>query len=123
MNIASNVNFFLGLQLQLKINHWQTKGHARHSAFGDTYNKINDLIDEYVEQAMGKYGRFILDEETKKIELLNLNELDVNNFISAVTNGLVNFTKELDQTDTNLLNIRDEILGEMYKLSYLLTQE
>jgi len=72
---------------------------------------------------MGKYGRFILDEETKKIELLNLNELDVNNFISAVTNGLVNFTKELDQTDTNLLNIRDEILGEMYKLSYLLTQE
>lgn len=123
MNLSSNVNFFIGLQLQLKINHWQTKGHARHSAFGDTYNKLQDLVDEYVEQAMGKYGRFILDDETRTIKLSNLNELDMKSFINTVATALVQFTDELDSSDTNLLNIRDEILGEIYKLSYLLTQE
>jgi DNA-binding ferritin-like protein len=123
MNLNTNVNFFLGLQTQLRINHWQTKGHARHSAFGDTYSKLNDLIDEYVEQSMGKYGRFILDDETKNIQLVNLSELDIKSFINTVTAALIQFTDELDKTDTNLLNIRDEMLGEMYKLSYLLTQE
>lgn len=123
MNLGSNVNFFLGLQLQLKINHWQTKGHARHAAFGDTYNKLQDLVDEYVEQAMGKYGRFVLDEQTKTIQISNLSELDMKSFINTVATALVQFTEELDSSDTNLLNIRDEILGEVYKLSYLLTQE
>ena len=60
MNLSSNVNFFLGLQMQLKVNHWQTKGYARHNAFGSTYDELQDLVDRYVEEAMGKYGRFIL---------------------------------------------------------------
>jgi hypothetical protein len=30
---------------------------------------------------------------------------------------------ELDSSDTDLLNIRDEMLGELNKLSYLLTLE
>lgn len=123
MNLGTNVNFFLGLQVQLKINHWQTKGYARHNAFGDTYNKLQDLVDEYVEQAMGKYGRFVLTDETKTITVSNLNELDMKSFISTVTTALEQFTSELQETDTNLLNIRDEILGEVYKLSYLLTLE
>ena len=123
MNLASNVNFFLGLQIQLKILHWQTKGHARHTSFGNTYDELQDLVDEYVEQSMGKYGRFVLDEETKNIELNNLNDIDLKSFIETVATALVQFTEQLDQTDTNLLNLRDEILGAVYKLSYLLTQE
>ena len=123
MNLATNVNFFLGLQLQLKINHWQTKGVARHEAFGMAYDELQDLVDTYVEESMGKYGRFILDEETKNIKLSNLNELDINSFINTVRDSLIQFTDQLDQTDTNLLNIRDEMLGLINKLSYLLTLE
>jgi len=70
MNLASKVNFLLGLHLQLKINHWQTKGIARHEAFGNAYGDLTDLIDEFVEVAMGKYGRFVLDEETNNIKLI-----------------------------------------------------
>lgn len=121
MNIATNVNFFLGLQCQLKINHWQTKGYARHQAFGDTYNSLQDLIDNYVEEAMGKYGRFILDEESKNIQISNLSDIDMKSFINTVRDALVQFNEQVDETDTNLLNIRDEMLGLMNKLSYLLT--
>lgn len=123
MNLSSNVNFFLGLQMQLKVNHWQTKGYARHNAFGSTYDELQDLVDRYVEEAMGKYGRFILDDETKTIELVNLSEIDFKGFINTLREALVQFTSQLDQTDTNLLNIRDEILGLINKLGYLLTLE
>jgi hypothetical protein len=123
MNLSSNVNFFLGLQMQLKVNHWQTKGFARHNAFGSTFDELLELVDRYVEEAMGKYGRFILDDETKTIELVNLSELDMKGFINTLREALVQFTSQLDETDTNLLNIRDEILGLINKLGYLLTLE
>ena len=123
MNLSSNVNFFLGLQMQLKVNHWQTKGFARHNAFGSTFDELLELVDRYVEEAMGMYGRFILDDETKTIELVNLSELDMKGFINTLREALVQFTSQLDETDTNLLNIRDEILGLINKLGYLLTLE
>lgn len=123
MNLATNVNFFLGLQCQLKINHWQTKGLGRHQAFGSTYDELQDLVDTYVEEAMGKYGRFLLDDETKTITLSNLSELEIKSFINTVREALVQFNQQVDETDTNLLNIRDEMLGLVNKLSYLLTLE
>jgi DNA-binding ferritin-like protein len=107
----------------MKINHWQTKGYARHNAFGEFYNSLSDLIDTFVESAMGKYGRFTLDEETKTIQLSNLSELDMKGMVSTVRDALVQMSEQLDSSDTDLLNIRDEILGELNKLSYLLTLE
>lgn len=124
MNLSSKVNLLIGLQLQLKINHWQTKGVARHESFGKTYDALSDLIDDFVEIAMGKYGRFILDEETKTIKLINLSEMNPSDMIKTCTEGLIQFSEDLDGTaDTDLLNIRDEILGNLNKLLYLLTLE
>ncbi len=121
MNLSSNVNFFLGLQVQMKINHWQTKGYARHMAFGGFYGTMDGLIDTFVESAMGKYGRFILNDETKTVQLNNLSDLDMKGLINTVREALVQI--ELDEKDTDLLNIRDEMIGEVNKLSYLLTLE
>ncbi len=124
MNLSTKINFLLGLQIQLKINHWQTKGIARHDAFGKTYDGLGDLIDEFVEVAMGKYGRFTLDDETKNITLINLSEMNPSDMIKTCTDALVEFSSDLDSTqDTDLLNIRDEMLGLLNKLLYLLTLE
>jgi DNA-binding ferritin-like protein len=123
MNISSNVNFFLGLQNQMKICHWQTKGIARHEAFGNFYDDLTPLIDKYIEQAMGKYGRFVLDEETKTIELSNLSEIDIKGLVNTTREALVQFTEQLDPSDTDLLNLRDEFLGLVNKYAYLFTME
>ena len=123
MNLSSNINFLLSLQTQIKINHWQTKGYARHNAFGGFYDSLSDLIDTFVESAMGKYGRFTLDDETKTIQLSNLSELDMKGMITTVRSALVQMSEQFDGSDTDLMNIRDEILGELNKLSYLLTLE
>jgi DNA-binding ferritin-like protein len=123
MNIGSKVKFLLETQVQFKIMHWQTKGYARHNSFGMIYSELNDLIDEFVEQAMGKYGRFVLEDDTKSLQLQNLSELSIKGMVKTVAEALIQFTDEFEPTDTNLLNLRDEILGVTYKLSYLLTQE
>jgi DNA-binding ferritin-like protein len=123
MNLSSNVNFLLSLQIQMKINHWQTKGYARHNAFGGFYDSLSDLIDTFVESAMGKYGRFVLDDENKTIQLNNLSDLDMKGLVNTVRDSFVQMSDQLDPSDTDLLNIRDEMLGELNKLSYLLTLE
>ena len=123
MNINSNVNFFLGLSAQLKVMHWQTKGYSRHKAFGETYDELGELMDTFVEEAMGKYGRFKLDNETNTITLANLSELKPEEMVNTVKEALIQYTDQFEPTDTNLLNIRDEMLGLFNKLSYLLTLE
>lgn len=123
-NLSSNVNFFLGLQNQFKILHWQTKGYARHKAFGEIYETLDGLIDEYVEICMGKHGRFSLDNSTSTIQMVNLADLNIVEFLQTAKNRLVGFSGELSQErDTDLLNIRDEMLGSLNKLAYLLTLE
>jgi hypothetical protein len=123
-NLSSKVNFLLGLHAQLKINHWQTKGYARHLAFGDTYDKLGGLIDTFVEVSMGKYGRFVLDDENNEIKLINLSEMNPKNMISVCIDALIEFSNDLDpEKDSDLLNIRDEMMSTLNQLNYLLTLE
>lgn len=123
MNIHTNVNFFLTLQAQLKIMHWQTKGYARHKALDETLGELYDLVDTFVEEAMGKYGRFILENETKTITLSNLSELDIKSFANTSIEALNQYNEQFEDIDTNLFNIRDEMIGLFNKLKYLLTLE
>jgi DNA-binding ferritin-like protein len=123
MKLSTNVHFLLETQLQIKINHWQTKGFARHNAFGGFYDALDESIDTFVETAMGKYGRFVLSDEEKTIQLSNLSELDPKAMVNTVREALVQMSDEFEETDTDLMNIRDEILGELNKLAYLLTLE
>jgi DNA-binding ferritin-like protein len=122
MNLSIKVNALLQAQIQFKILHWQTKGYARHMAFGDMYEQLDGLIDEYVETAMGKWGRFVVDGQTNTITYQNLKDVNVVDFLQDFKSKLWSLTDELDQQkDTDLLNLRDEILGKTNKLAYLLT--
>jgi len=121
MKIDSKIHFLLTLLLQTKIFHWQTKINAKHLAFDSLFNDLLPLIDTFAESAMGKYGRFKLSEETKTISLMNINEVTFDDYTEELRTALVEFTSELDSTDTDLLNIRDEILGLINKNAYLLS--
>jgi len=121
MNIDSNVNLFLGIHAQLKVFHWQTKGYARHQAFADIRDAFEGLMDEYIEQAMGQYGRFKLTDETNTLTLSNISDLKAEEMAETICQSLVQLSGQINETDTNLLNIRDEMLGLIQKLKYLLT--
>jgi len=110
----------LQIQQQLKVFHWQTKSYARHIAYGSTYETLSDLIDTFVEIHMGKYGRFTINQSS--IELTNLSDETLKIFLNSTVNFFISMTSNLDpKNDTDLLNIKDEMLGTINKLKYLLT--
>ena len=63
-----------------------------------------------------------MNKEGFKVELSNITHKDPDKFIEEYISFLVTeLPKGLKETDTNLLNIRDEMLSELQKLKYLLT--
>ena len=107
------------IQEQLRIFHWQAETYAQHKAFGKAYEDLGGLIDDFIEVFMGKYGK-VKAKITYNIELDNLSDnhmVYINDFIAF----LVGIDKELDPADTELLNIRDEMLAVLNRLKYLLS--
>lgn len=112
---------FISLQEQFRILHWQTKSYARHNAFGGIYSDLDDLIDEFMEVYMGKYGRVEFEGEGTII-LKNTKDLELNSFIKENLEFLKSLNEELNPSnDSDLLNVRDEIMGKINKLRYLLS--
>ena len=109
------------IQVQFKFMHWQTTGDAKHRAYGKAYDKLGGFIDDFVEAMMGKYGRPEFESEFS-IMFQDLKSLSLQNFMDGITDFLVSITEMLDpKYDTDLLNLRDEMLAAINKLKYLLT--
>ena len=109
------------IQLQFKFLHWQTFGDAKHKAYGQIYDALGEHIDKFVEIMMGKIGRVEFEPEFS-IMFQDIQSLSIQNFLDGITEFLVSMSDQLDNRyDTDLLNIRDEILGEINQLKYRLT--
>jgi hypothetical protein len=71
---------------------------------------------------MGKYGRVEFTNGEGNITLFNLSNLDLNTFIKDNIKWVKSLGEKLNQTnDTDLLNVKDEIMASLNKLRYLLT--
>jgi hypothetical protein len=109
------------IQLQFKFLHWQTMGDAKHKAYGKIYDSLGDHIDKFVEIMMGKMGRVEFEPEFS-LMFQDIKSLSIQNFLDGITEFLVSMSDQLDSRyDTDLLNIRDEILGDTNQLKYKLT--
>ena len=111
----------LQIQLQFKFLHWQTFGDAKHRAYGGIYDSLGELIDKFTEAMMGKYGRPEFDGEFS-IMFQDIKSLSVQNFMDGITEFLVGMSDHLDSRyDSDLLNLRDEMLADINQLKYRLT--
>jgi hypothetical protein len=104
----------------LKFFHWQTKIYAKHIALGELFDDITDLVDEFTETAMGKYGR--IDVEGLSYDFVNISDKNVITAIDDMIEKSINLTDVMDaRKDTDLLNLRDELMGKCNRTKYLLT--
>ena len=109
------------IQQQLRFLHWQTKSYAKHQAYGGVYSSLDGLIDSFVETCMGKHGRPSYSGGYT-LEGQDIDEISIQEFVDGTVSFLIGLTEKYDgKADTDLLNIRDEMLGEFNKLKYLLT--
>ena len=120
---SKDVHFLLTLRNQIKLYHCQTRIYARHIATDSAVDKLDELIDKYVEVYMGKYGRPKLSGTDAIIRLMNLTEAGVTKLVRAAINYMNGpLVKHLNKdADTDLINLRDEMMGSLHQLLYLFT--
>lgn len=120
---ADHIHFFLHLRNQIKLYHWQTRVYARHIATDQILEKIEKNIDSFVEIYIGKNGRPKLSGANASITLHNLTEAGASRLIKAAIKYLQGpLAKSLRAgSDSDLLNIRDEMVGDLNQLLYLFT--
>jgi phage terminase small subunit len=111
----------LQMQHQYKILHWQTTSFSQHKSFDDLVSSLSGHIDEFIETYMGKYGR-VIAANTFNITLANYKDTDFMTLTDKYIGFLIGLNDTLDKVqDSDLLNIRDEILASLNQLKYLLT--
>jgi hypothetical protein len=119
---AADINFFFSMREQIKLYHWQTYQFARHKATDEVITALDGLIDTYVEVYMGKYGRPKVTGTSNIVRIQNMADKTAGKFIKACIAHLQGpLVKRLKPTDTDLVNVRDEMLSELNKLQYLYT--
>jgi DNA-binding ferritin-like protein len=117
------VNLLLKLLIDVKIYHWKTKSYAEHKATDQLYEALNENIDRFVEILLGK------DEDRLNMKGRNIEISDsktIEQFKKIVNSNKVLLEKKIGKylianSDTDLLNIRDEILGDLNQFLYLAT--
>jgi DNA-binding ferritin-like protein len=116
---------FLGLLNTVKLFHWKTQSYATHKATDELYSSLNGHVDKFVEVLLGKIGNRVNLLKTHTIPLKDFSSAE--EFIAEI-NRMKTFLVDLDSNDamnimsnSDLYNIRDEILGDLNQTLYLLT--
>ena len=116
---------FLETILMIKLYHWKTYSYATHKATDELYTSLNENMDKFIEVLLGKTHSRLDLLKHKNIHLTDLtNSRELVNQIKSFKTELDNldknqFMKSMENTD--LLNIRDEIVGNLNQFLYLLT--
>jgi DNA-binding ferritin-like protein len=110
------------LRNQVKLYHWQTMSFSRHKATDDLVTSLDTNIDKFTESYMGRYGRPKMTAATGKIQIYDTNDKRAPQLMKEAVQWLTkSLPKLLSKDDTDLLNIRDEILGDIQQARYLFT--
>lgn len=105
----------------IKLYHWQTTSFARHKATCELHSSLQDLVDQFIEVYMGRYQRPNFPQGFK-LHIKESSDLSAQDtllqYIDFLKNELPTY---LQSNDTDLFNIRDEMLSNLNKTLYLFT--
>ena len=120
------VTMFLQMLNTVKLYHWKTISYSQHKATDKLYSVLNDSIDTFVEIMLGKNGGTRLNF-TGKTSLPLMAYTDIIDFKKEVERykdfliGMSNDATLCADSNSDLMNTRDEILGQLNQFTYLLT--
>jgi DNA-binding ferritin-like protein len=116
---------FFQILLMIKLYHWKTYSYATHKATDELYASFNEHMDRFIEVLLGKSGSRIDLLNVKILPLVDLsNHTQLKQKVEDFKSYLVDLTDNKaikSMSNTDLLNIRDEILGDLNQFLYLLT--
>jgi hypothetical protein len=115
------VRIFIETINLVKLYHWKTKSYAQHKATDELYDRLNEHIDKFVEVFLGK-SESRIHLVNQRIQLIDANLKTFKEKIYEFRSFLVDLDRYFSsKQDTDLLNIRDEILADINQFLYLLS--
>jgi hypothetical protein len=103
------------------IYHLQVSGepgsHAKHTALGEYYEGVLDLIDDVIESFQGQYG---IVEEYATIDTKETGSKDTIEYFNELARFIKEERKCINLEDTHLHSIIDDIVVLLYKTLYKL---
>ena len=116
---------FLQILNMTKLYHWKTDNYATHKATDDLYSNLNSNIDKFIETLLGKHGDRI---NLAAVKSISLTVVTSNNEFKREMEKFKQYLVDLNDnhemkkmSNSDLYNIRDEILGDVNQFLYLLT--
>lgn len=107
--MKKQVLFFLQLQNNIQLFHWNTTSFAAHKATDQLYKAITPLVDAFIEHANERDASF----ETN-LRVSNHTATGFKRYIKQVCTVLTGMKLDMDQA-----SIRDEMLGTLRQYLYL----
>lgn len=111
------VAFFLELLTTIKMYHWNTYDYPAHKATDELYSKLGDNIDRFMEVYMGSTNQRIDLGNRRSVSLSSLSKSAMKTYIQKSISFLERI--RLPSGNTDLYNIRDEMLGDLNQFLYL----
>jgi hypothetical protein len=116
------VENFIEMLNTIKLYHWNTRSFSQHKATDELHQRLSEHVDKFVEILLGKKESRILNLNSKTHLVNNKNTKSFKDCVYQYREYLIRMDSCLDsKRDTDLLNVRDEILGDINQLLYLLT--
>ena len=137
-DIADHILCFLELLNTIKIYHWSTLSYSTHKATDKLYTKLSELVDSFIEIYIGHCARGgrgagagagagagvpqfrFKSEKDASIEFCECKSPDA--FCKVLDDNIVHLEGLTDKLHgyTDLVNIRDEMVGALAQALYLL---
>jgi len=116
------VRFLLSMQDTVRLYHWQTRSQPRHVATCQLLAALAPLVDTMVETYIGRYQRPDFGGGGAALEATQLTDAAATEQLQAYGRWLkTDFPTLVKPHDTDLLNIRDEMLAAIHQALYRFT--
>lgn len=118
------VKVFMDMITMIKIYHWNTRSYAQHKATDELHERLSANVDKFIETLLGKKeDRF--SHLSTTIPLATTAPRKFKARLYWFRDYLVSLNSVFDDNGSgahsDLLNIRDEILGDLNQFLYLMT--
>jgi hypothetical protein len=120
MDIIGQIAYsFLKVRNHMKIFHWQTKNYAQHIASDSFITTFDTLSDTFIETLQGSKNQRLSIKT--KFKMFNINSKTITKILYYFRKFIKYELIKVIKNDTELINIRDEMLQLVNKTFYLFT--
>jgi hypothetical protein len=120
---AKLIETFFEMTNTIKLYHWKTTSYSEHKATDELHERLSGHIDKFVEVLLGKMIPTRINYKKNSTPIHDFSDRVA--FIAIIVHYrdiLVELSNVLDsRKDTDLLNIRDEMVADINQFLYLMS--